>query len=372
MNVPLQTNPRDHITSVQTTVLVASFILGVGILTLPRTVSEKVGTGDVWISVILGGLLAMLLGMLLAKISLYFPGQTLYEYSRMTAGKWVGGLINLIFAAYFTCLAGFEIRVLAEVTSFFLLPTTPREVTMGVILLASIYLVVGGINPIARLYEIFLPVTVILFFMVLLMGFKNFDIDNLRPLLEQGWMPVIKGTEPTTLSYLGFETMLFLPAFMEKPRHAIRAVLAGIAIPMLFYMLTVIVVVGVLTIDDVVTLTFPTIELVRSFELTGIFFERYESFLFAVWILQIFTTLSLCHYLSGLGLSQLFRKQKMKLILYGLLPVMFVVALLPNNINDVFTLGYYISYWMIGMAIVIPSLLFAIAKMRGMLNGKQA
>ncbi|MFC7443117.1 GerAB/ArcD/ProY family transporter [Laceyella putida] len=365
------TNPKDHITSTQAAVLVTSFILGVGILTLPRTVTEKVGTADGWIAVLLGGLVAMLLGVLLVKLSQLFPGKTLYQYSQEIVGQWMGLLINLYAVGYFTLLAAFEIRAMGEVTNFFLLPATPIEVTMGLLLFASAYLVVGGINPIARLCEVILPITILLFFLVLFMGFKNFELDNLRPVLERGWMPVIKGLETTTLSYLGLETMLFLPAFMSEPRQALKAVLAGIGIPVIFYVMTVIVVIGALTIDDVVTLTFPTIELVRSFELEGVLFERYESFLLAVWILQIYTTLSLCHYLAGLGLAQLFQKGKFQSFIIGLLPVIYVLAWKLKTINDVFALGELLGYMGMVMVIAVPIILCFIAKVRGMLLGNK-
>jgi spore germination protein len=369
----LLTNLQDRITSTQTTVLVSSFILGLGILTLPRAVTDETGTPDGWISVILGGLVAMLAGSLLAKFSQCFPGKTFYQYSQDIAGKWIGNIICLYGVGYFTLLASFEVRAMAEVTDFFLLPATPKEVTMGMLLLASAYLVVGGLNAVARLYEGFLPITVILFFLVLFMGFKEFDVDHLRPVLSKGWLPVLQGVKTTSLSYLGLETMLFLPAFMDKPRDSVKAVVVGIGISMFFYVLTVIIVIGVLTVDDVVTLTFPTIDLARSVELEGVFFERYESFLLAVWILQIFTTLSLCHYFAGLGLRHVFANENwFRPFVYGLLPVIYGLGWVPTTINDVFAVGDLLGYLLLGLIVVIPLLLLIIAKMRGMLRANHS
>ncbi len=63
-------SPKDTITTPQTAVIVINFTLGTGILTLPRTSVEKVHTPDVWLTVILGGLIAMMAGIIMVKLSL--------------------------------------------------------------------------------------------------------------------------------------------------------------------------------------------------------------------------------------------------------------------------------------------------------------
>lgn len=344
-------------------------ILGVGILTLPRATAEEVGSADGWISLILGGLISMIAGVIISKLSLKFPQKTLYQYSQEIVGKWVGGFISLLLISHLTVLAAFEVRAMGEVVNMFLLYVTPIEVTVIVMMSVGFYLVVGGVNSIARLFEILLPPTVIIFFIVFLMSFKIFEIDHLRPVLGQGIMPVIKGVKTTLLTYTGFEIMLIMPAFMREPHKAVRSVLIGIGMPILFYLMTMIIVYGGISAEESITETFPTVTLVRTFELEGIVFERFESFLFAIWILQIFTTFSLSYYVASLGLAQIFNK-KMTPFLYALLPIMYIIAMYPENINEIFKLGDVIGYSFLIIAMAIPSILWIIAKLRGKLKGK--
>lgn len=357
------TNPSEQITTPQTAVIVSSFILGVGIITLPRSATEKLGTPDAWITVIIGGLISMLVGLVIVKLSQQFPGKTFYQYNQQIVGKGLGWFLSFILITYFIVLTGFEVRAMAEVIRVFLLVATPIEVNIILLLCVSVYLVVGGMNPIARLYEILLPFTIIIFVLVLFLGLQVFELDNLRPVLGDGLAPLIKGMEPSALAYLGFEIMLFLPAFMGKPNEAMKALVIGLSIPMILYLITVIIVIGGLSVDDVVTETFPTVTLIRSFELTGILFERYESLLFAVWILQIFTTVSLAHYLASLGFSQLFKKST-RPFAFGMLPVIYLIAMAPQNVNDVFKLGNMISYSFVFICTIVPFVLYLIAKRR--------
>lgn len=332
------TSFKDRITTEQVTVIVINAIFGVGILTLPRTAVEKVKTPDIWISVILGGLIAMIAGVIIVKLSQQFPGKTFYEYSQEIVGKWVGGLLSLLIVCYFFTACGFQVRALAEVSNFFLLEGTPTWAIILPFMWVGLYLIIGGINPIARMFEIILPITIIFFIIVAFMSFKIFEIDNLRPVLGLGVIPVLKGVQTTGLSYTGFETILFLLPFMKEPKKAIKAVLIGIALPLIFYFITVVMVIGALSIDGVVMRTWPTMDLIRSFELQGIIFERYESLLLVIWFMQMFSAFTIFYYGAALGLAQLFKKS-IRPFMYGLLPVIYIIAMIPKNINDMFKLG---------------------------------
>ncbi len=85
---------KDRITTVQTAVIVSNFMLGSGILTLPRASGTEVGTPDVWISVLIGGVIAIAAGVIMAVLSKSHVGRTLFQYNQDLLGKWIGGVIR--------------------------------------------------------------------------------------------------------------------------------------------------------------------------------------------------------------------------------------------------------------------------------------
>lgn len=115
-------------------------------------------------------------------------------------------------------------------------------------------------------------------------------------------------------------------------------------------------VIGVLSVDGVVARTWPTIDLTRTFEMPGLIFERFESLLLVIWIMQMFTSFNISHYAAALGLSQLSNKNIYP-FMHGLLPIVYIVSMIPKNINDVFKLGD-----MVGL---LPPLLLVISKLKG-------
>lgn len=356
-------SPQDKITVSQTAVIVSNFILGTGILTLPRTSVEKVKTPDVWFAVLIGGLLAIILAYIMVKLSGEYMEKTFYQYTRDIIGKWTGGLISILLICYFLAISGFQIRSVTEVTQYFLLEGTPIWATAMIFLWCGFYSMLGGINSIARLFEIIFPITVIITLLVVFMSAGLFEMDNLCPVMGDGVIPVMKGIKTTALAYTGIEIMLIIVPFMIQPDKAFKAALIGTVFPILFYMISVIMIIGVFSIDGVVTRTWPAIDLIRSIEIPGLIFERFESMLLVIWIMQIYTNLVISYYAAAIGLSQLFNKN-MKSVMFGLLPLVYLIAMAPKNVNQVFQFGDTIGNSAIYLFGVVTPLLFLISKTR--------
>lgn len=357
---------QDKISSSQALVILVNYILATGILTLPRVSVEKVKTPDVWISVFLGGIIAMIAGIIIVKLSQQFPEKTFYQYNQIIVGRWLGWILSLLIISYFFTISAFEVRTMAEVTSLFLLEGTPTWAIILPFMWVGLYLVSSGINSIARLFEIIFPITFVIFLLVAFLSFGIFEIDNLRPVLGLGVTPMLKGIKTATLAFLGPEIMLLLVAFMKPAdkTKAVRIVVVGLIIPLIFYVITVVMVIGALSIEGVVTRTWPTIELMRSYEIPGLIFERFESFLLVIWIMQIFATFTITYYAAALGLAQLFQTN-IQPFLFGLLPVIYMIAMTPKNINDLFKFGDQIGHAAIILFGILPIILLIISRLKG-------
>ncbi|MCM3596013.1 spore germination protein [Metabacillus idriensis] len=348
--------PIDQITTPQAVVMITNFILGIGILTLPRTVTEKVKTPDGWITIILGGIIVMIMAIIIVKLAQRHPGKSIYQFSQDIAGKWIGSVLGLCIILYYLTLSSFEIRAMAETTRLFLLQGTPIWAIIMPFIWIGIYLIVGGINPIARMFELIFPVTVLFFILVMFLGFKIFEIDNLRPVLGMGMMPSMKGLATTSLSFIGFEVIMILLMFMKKPEHAVKATLIGIIFPLLFYVITFVMVVGSLSTDGVVTQTWPVLTFIRSFEYPGLFVERFDSLLLVIWIMQLFATFTVSYFAAAIGLSQLLNK-KMKTVIFGLAPFIFIFSMIPKNSNEMFQMGSLLGNFALYFFSAVPILL---------------
>lgn len=352
----------DQLTVSQAVVILISYTLAAGILTLPRTAASEIQTPDVWITVLLGGFVVMIVGVIIVKLGYPFPNETFFQFIQRLVGKWVGTILGLLVIVYFVLLASFEIRTLTEVTTQYLLDGTPNWAIIMPFMWISLYLITSGLNSIARLFEIIFPITFTIFLLVILLSLGVFEIDNLRPVLGSGLMAPLKGLKTTILTYLGVEVMLIVMAFMQKPNKAIKVVIYGTAISTFFYLITVVMVIGALSVDGVITKVWPTIWLIQSFEVPGLVFERFESFLLAIWIMQIFATFTITYYFASLGLSQILLKDIRK-FMFGLIPIIYIIAMVPKDVNELFAFGDWIGNMAMVLFGVLPVLLLFILKL---------
>ncbi|MED3873013.1 GerAB/ArcD/ProY family transporter, partial [Priestia megaterium] len=81
-------------------------------------------------------------------------------------------------------------------------------------------------------------------------------------------------------------------------------------------------------------------------------------------IMQMFTTFTIAHYAAALGMAQLFKKSIHPFI-YGLLPVMYLISMIPKNINDVFKVGDMVGNIALILFGLLPLFLLIISKVKG-------
>jgi spore germination protein len=355
--------PRDKISTAQAAIAVSSITIGAGIITMVRPAARIMNSPDIWLSVIIGGLISITLGIILVKLSQRFPGKTFFQFNQIIVGKFTGRIFSMITIAYYILISGFEARMLSELVRTYLLIRTPIQIVIIAFICVGTYLTVGGINSIVRAFELYFPIITILLFGIMLLGFQHFEPDNLRPILGKGFSNVLKGVQATILVYTGFEIMMTLTAFMKEPGKAVKAVIVGTGIPILFYTFISIVVIGVLTVDEVKTLTWPTASLVNYIEYSGGFVENFQVFFLIVWILAIYSTFVASHYMASLGMGQIVSKD-FSVFTYILNPIIYIVAIVPQNLDEVFKLGDLAGYMGLFASVIVPILLFVIVLIR--------
>lgn len=336
---------------------------GISVVTLPRVAGKETGTPDAWINFLLAGLICIMLGFVCAKLSQRHPGQTLFQFSQILLGKPIGSILNVLYVIYFITMATYQVRIHAEVVRHYLLDTTPIAFTSLCMILVSAYLAAGGLNPILRLCELLFPLTTIVIIGVMLLGIRNFDIGNFRPVLAEGVLPVLKGLKATALPFSGFETIMILGAFMTVPKKAAKAVMIGIAFPTLIYFTLLVIVIGNIGLDTVETLTWPTIEVIKTIEIPGAFFTNFEILFIAVWVIQIFITCVFSIYYASLGMSQMLRINRNHLHFF-VIPFVYFLSLYPDTLDSAFTFGDFNGYiaLLLSGAMPIFLLLFSYAK----------
>jgi len=124
--------------------------------------------------------------------------------------------------------------------------------------------------------------------------------------------------------------------------------------------------VGTAGVEAVARSLYPTIQLARYIKFPGGFAERFDIFFMVFWMLGAYTTVSTFVYLSSVSITKLLGLRNYKPFILLIVPVIYVLALLPQNIKEINIFSQYVSY--IGLAllaVVIVLYILAVIQKRG-------
>lgn len=198
---------KEKISHNQLFFLFANFIVGTVIFNPVASEGR-----DAWIPVISGWMLGFLLVSFYMRIYRLYPEKTLIEIIFYCFGKKIGTIISLLYAWYFIILGASIFRNIGEYTTISIYPETPMIFILMIFGILVIYIVRSGIEVLARLQEIYMPIVILIaiFLNATLLRYTN--IENILPVMEYGFKPVVKSTF-TVLTLPFGETIIFFMFF---------------------------------------------------------------------------------------------------------------------------------------------------------------
>ena len=359
-------NNQEKITSNQLIAIMISTIIGIGVLTLPRAVTEAAGP-DGWLLVLVGGVVVMIVSVIISKLGLMFPGKTVVEFGGYVITKPLGTLFLLGFFVYFVFFCAFEARVFAEVIKQFLLDRTPTEAIVITMLIGSAYLARQDIATIARMGEMLVPVFIIPSFLFLLPAIPEMDLTNILPFMRTPPTKLLAGIATMVTSYLGFEVLLLFQPLMAKPRDAAKAMVTALSAVTLLYVFVVVSAVSIFGTVEVQRLIWPSFAMYRVIEIPGAFMENVHGVMMAIWVVAVYMTLSVFFFAAVMIISRL---PALKEHSFAVLPLAFLIyflALVPDNVFQVYEyLDLFSLYFGIPFGFFLPVLIYMTARVRGM------
>ncbi|KHD84751.1 endospore germination permease [Bacillus ginsengihumi] len=175
---------------------------------------------DAWIGQLVSmglGILVLLLYTILMRMN---PGLTLVQWFPAQFGRWIGIPIAFLYPLLFLYHVGRGLADIRDMISTTILFNTPFLIIEGVFIIFIAYCVYGGIEIIARLGEMIFPLVLVMFCiqLILLCSTGVMHINNLRPVLENGWSPIWKVVYPGGIMQPFGETIILAMFWTDTDR----------------------------------------------------------------------------------------------------------------------------------------------------------
>ncbi|SFS90044.1 GerAB/ArcD/ProY family transporter [Marininema halotolerans] len=279
--------------------------IGVGVLTLPRLVSENANR-DGWISVILGIAISLTVSILIIKIMEKHPEMTLYDILPLYFGKWLGRFFIFIWIAWTLAASTTAFLATIFITQMWLLPKS-SSILIGALFLVPIYLTAKeGVRNISSFFQFVFLSTIWMEFTLLYSGGGS-QILNFLPIGADGITPIIKGALVFLPSCFGFEIALFLYPFLKNKKQAIKGVLIAHALTFNISFMLIVLCFLKYSQEEIQLFVFPTLNLLKEIQLP--FIERLEIPFLAIYLMVMLSTAISYLYISLFGMAQFTQKR---------------------------------------------------------------
>ncbi|MGM0876082.1 MAG: GerAB/ArcD/ProY family transporter [Bacillota bacterium] len=183
---------------------------------------------DAWLAISLGMTGGIVLFSLYVYLYSQFPTLPLTNYLEKIVGKLFGRILAIVYICLFLYIAARVLRDFSDLLLTNILYKTPMLAVDIMMMLAIGFGCYLGFEVIARTAEIFFPWVMFFGFLFVLLIFIGglAKIENLQPVLEAGWKPVLQAAFPTIVSFPFGETIVFA-IFFPYLNHQKQGMIAG-------------------------------------------------------------------------------------------------------------------------------------------------
>lgn len=338
---------KSYMTPWQLAIVVFVTCVGAQILLSPRSLIADAEHGA-WISVVIGGLLFYSATCLMLVLAKNYPDETIVEYAPRLFGKVGGTLIVIWFNMLFFMQVIQIFYGMGKIISFYMFDRTPPEVVILALLAVCTYCAVQDWGTIMRIQQFMFFVAYSILILVWMTSILNLQLENLLPLWPVNVKAVVGGGLSTWSMYAGYECVLLLMPLVYRQvvlGSLIKIMGVSFGCLILIFLLVIVIIIGVLTVDGAKNLLYPALIVIRSVELPGTFIERLENYLLIAWIPVVFDTLAAMMFFMGEVCMRHWRQADHRPWVLFLVPIIYVGSILLDN-QQVYEMANKFTMWL--------------------------
>jgi len=286
--------------------MIINFLLGSSIVVGVGIEAKR----DAWLVVLIG----MFIGLIIMSFYLYLmsllPGKNIYEIIEYCFSRKVAVLFALVYLSYFIYISSRVIRDFGELITSAILPATPIEFTILMLMLVIGYILYLGIEVLGRTAEIFSPymfLFILLLFIFLYAG-EKINLTNVQPILSSGIKPILKSAIPSIIAFPYGELIAFTVIFAHIGDFKItrRVCLISVFVASLILLSSVFLIIATLGENTAARANFPLLIAARLVSI-GEFLERIDVLVVFIMMLGILIKSSVFLYGGLKGIEYIFK-----------------------------------------------------------------
>lgn len=353
----------DKVSPKQVVFLILTCILATVDVFVPNVVAQYAGR-DAWISALAAAAIGFLIYRIILMLCLHFPNLSLAGFNRLLLGKYLGGLVTVVYIISFLVFCAVAMVQFAVIMPMAFKPESSIYLWDLLILLPALYVASLGISVSARMNELLLPLGLLVLLLVVGLNIPEMELKEYLPVFNHGYLPAAKGAFiiGANLAY-SILILAILPMINKNEKMTNLG-------PVGFVLISFILLVGTAAIplwgpNLTGMMLFPALEMIRNIDIG--FLTRLDALMMGMWYTGFFIFIAIFSYAAAFLTRDLFNLKSYKPILwfYGII-IMIIADIKITNVSMLrmlFTWPLAVLLYILGL--VIPLLLYMVAKLRG-------
>lgn len=354
------------LTTHQLFAMTANYTCGTSIIIVSASLAG-IAKQDAWISAMTTPIFGLFFIWLYYSIGKEYQNKTYIDIIYSVFGKWIGSIISIGFV--FICLLDVP-QITWYVGSFMTsqyLITTPKYIIYVVIIIALAIALLYGIETIARSSEIFIYIVTLMLIFTFIMASPNAKIENLMPILENGMLPVLKGSL-LLVSYTTWPIIIFnmvQQINISDGKSTFKPLIYGYLLGSIIIFLCTLM--SILVLGSIISsrYQYPVYLLAKEINI-GTFFTRLEAIITGAWIITLFFKILMYFYAGIIGLSQLLGIKEYRKIVLPLSLILLVYSDVVYT-DSIYEAEWDSSTWILFIAtfaVILPIVILIITKIK--------
>jgi spore germination protein KB len=266
--------------------------------------AREVGA-DMWIATILATMQGIVMIVIIARVLQKKPNMDFISYAQFLLGKWFGKLVALVILVFFLLTFGPVMVTFVYHLKDYFLPEAPTFLFVLVGLIVGAFGCYYGLEVMGRMAFVGVFSIFCLNILLLLGSFNEFDIQNLRPVLDSGisktlWASRQHGTDWAMATFMA---CIILPT-VKEPNKWGRSGYMGLLFGGLMVLMWPILEAGVLSAPVTAEYIIACMQMARSAHI-GLFIHRYEMIMVAFFATSALIQVMMCLYCSAHAMSKI-------------------------------------------------------------------
>ncbi|RXI96512.1 hypothetical protein DS745_22655 [Anaerobacillus alkaliphilus] len=320
-----------------------------------------------WLLPIIWALVITLPLSLLFSLFKQYPQTNLMDLCYQLLGRYGGALAGCLLLSFVLFITVLHSRSYVDILSTLYFEKTPI-IAIYVVLLGSSYFIASkGLEIIGRTAWIFLPYVKVMLFLVVVLVWKDLNVDRIFPLSGPGIQPLVMSGASYTFVFGELVLFTLLLPCVKGFQNFKNASWLGLGIVMVELSIFFAAFIMLFDYASAGHLIYPYHQLARVIHI-GRFITNMEAFFLLFWTIGSLLRFSIYLYLVTVLLAQTLRLKEYKPLLLPVSTFVILVGIIPENAASIIAVArddLMLPFVFTTIIVGIPVLLWVVSKGKG-------